>query len=299
MRQQGPMKTSLIQTLGVVLFLANLGAAQDVIPLPTSAGPHSTQENYPEKEYFSKIWGTDVVTNVTKPSLTVFKPSPELRNGTALVICPGGSFVALDIKSEGNDFARYVAARGVTAFVLKYRLAHTREDAVQEFNEMLKDGQKLREMLGKTVPLAVGDGLAAVTYVRQHASEWGVSPDRVGIVGFSAGGAVTAGVAFHYLPESRPAFVAPIYAPALGFKDATVPADAPPMFVAAATDDELGLAPVSVYLYEKWIAAHKSAELHLYSKGGHGFAMRKQNLPVDHWIDRFADWMELQGWLKK
>jgi len=293
------MKTSLIQSLGVVLFLANLGAAQDVIPLPTSAGPHSTQENYPEKEYFSKIWGTDVVTNVTKPSLIVFKPSPELRNGTALVICPGGSFVALDINSEGNDFARYVAARGVTAFVLKYRLAHTREDAVQEFNEMLKDGQKLREMLGKTVPLAVGDGLAAVTYVRQHASEWGVSPDRVGIIGFSAGGAVTAGVAFHYLPESRPAFVAPIYAPALGFKDATVPADAPPMFVAAATDDELGLAPVSVYLYETWIAAHKSAELHLYSKGGHGFAMRKQNLPVDHWIDRFTDWMELQGWLKK
>jgi acetyl esterase/lipase len=299
MWQQGPMKTSLTQTLGVVLFLANLGAAQDVIPLPTSAGPHATEENYPEKEYFSKIWGTDVVTNVTKPSLTVFKPSPELRNGTALVICPGGSFVALDINSEGNDFARYVAARGVTAFVLKYRLAHTREDAVQEFNEMLKDGQKLREMLGKTVPLAVGDGLAAVTYVRQHASEWGVSPDRVGIIGFSAGGAVTAGVAFHYLPESRPAFVAPIYAPALGFKDATVPADAPPMFVAAATDDELGLAPVSVYLYEKWIAAHKSAELHLYSKGGHGFAMRKQNLPVDHWIDRFTDWMELQGWLKK
>jgi acetyl esterase/lipase len=299
MGQQGSMKTSLIQTLGVVLFLANLGAAQDVIPLPTSAGPHSSQENYPEKEYFSKIWGTDVVTNVTKPSLTVFKPSPELRNGAALVICPGGSFVALDINSEGNDFARYVAARGVTAFVLKYRLAHTREDAVREFNEMLKDGQKLREMLGKTVPLAVGDGLAAVTYVRQHASEWGVSPDRVGIIGFSAGGAVTAGVAFHYLPESRPAFVAPIYAPALGFKDATVPADAPPMFVAAATDDELGLAPVSVYLYEKWIAAHKSAELHLYSKGGHGFAMRKQNLPVDHWIDRFTDWMELQGWLKK
>ena len=165
---------------------------------------------------------------------------------------------------------------------------------------MLADGQKFHEMLGKVVPLAVADGLAAVTYVRQHASEWGVSPDRVGIIGFSAGGAVTAGVAFHYLPEGRPAFVAPIYAPALGFsKDATVPADAPPMFVAAATDDDLGLAPVSVFLYEKWIAAHKSAELHLYAKGGHGFGMRKQNLPTDHWIDRFADWLELQGWLQK
>ena len=293
------MKTFLIRTLCAVVLLATLGAAQDVIPLPTSAGPNSTQENYPEKEYFSKIWSTEIVTNVTKPSLTVFKPSPELRNGTALVICPGGGFMALAINSEGNDVAKYVAARGMTAFVLKYRLAHTGEDATQEFNEMLKDGQKLREMLGKTVPLAVADGLAAVTYVRQHASEWGVSSDRVGIIGFSAGGAVTAGVAFHYLPEGRPAFVAPIYAGGGQFKDATVPADAPPMFVAAATDDELGLAPVSVFLYDKWIAAHKSAELHIYAKGGHGFGMRKQNLPTDHWIDRFADWLELQGWLKK
>ena len=121
------MKTFLIRTLCVVVLLATLGAAQDVIPLPTSAGPNSTPENYPEKEYFSKIWSTDVVTNVTKPSLTVFKPSLGLRNGTALVICPGGSFMALDINSEGNDVAKYVAARGVTAFVLKYRLAHTGE----------------------------------------------------------------------------------------------------------------------------------------------------------------------------
>jgi len=293
------MKTFLIQTLFLVVFLATLAAAQDVIPLYPGMPTGSTQENYPEKEYFSKIWSTEVVTNVTKPSLTVFKPSPELRNGTTLVICPGGGFMALTINSEGNDVAKYVAARGVTAFVLQYRLAHTGEDATQEFNEMLKDGQKLREMLGKTVPLAIADGLAAVTYVRQHASEWGVSPDRVGILGFSAGGAVTAGVAFHYLPEGRPAFVAPIYAGGGQFKDDTVPADAPPMFLAAATDDQLGLAPVSVFLYEKWIAAHKSAELHIYSKGGHGFGMRKQNLPVDHWIDRFVDWMQLQGWLQK
>jgi acetyl esterase/lipase len=206
--------------------------------------------------------------------------------------------MALSISSEGNDVAKYVAARGVTAFVLKYRLAHTGEDATQEFVAMLGDGQKFRELLGKVAPLAIADGLAAVTYVRQHAPEWGVSPDRVGIIGFSAGGAVTAGVALHYTPEGRPAFVAPIYA-GEGFKDASVPADAPPMFVAAATDDQFGLAPESIALYEKWTAAHKSAELHLYAKGGHGFGMRKQNLPTDHWIDRFADWLELQGWLQK
>jgi acetyl esterase/lipase len=293
------MKTFLMRTLFVVMFLASLAAAQDVIPLYPATPPGSTREDYPEKEYYSKTWKTEVVANVTKPSLTVFKPSPELRNGTALVICPGGGFMALSINSEGIDLAKYMAARGVTAFVLKYRLARTAEDATQEFTTLYADRQKFDELVGPVVALAVADGLAAVTYVRRHASEWGVSPDRVGIIGFSAGGRVTAGVAFHYSPESRPAFVAPIYAGGEISRGVPVPADAPPMFVAAATDDQLGLAPDSVALYERWTAAHKSAELHLYAKGGHGFGMRTQNLPTDHWIERFTDWLELQGWLKK
>ena len=293
------MKTFLVRTLCVVVLLATQGAAQDVIPLPTGTTPGSTPRNYPEREYFSKIWNTEVVTNVTKPSLTIFKPSSELRNGTAVVICPGGGFMALSIASEGIDVAKYLAAKGVTTFVLKYRLAHTGEDATQEFATLFEDKPKFHEMLGKIVPLSIADGLAAVTYVRQHASEWGVSADRVGIIGFSAGGTVAAGVAFRYLPEGRPAFVAPIYAAGAMFKDEPVPADAPPMFAVAATDDQLGLAPESVALYEKWTGAHKSAELHMYAKGGHGFGMRKQNLPTDHWIDSFADWLQLQGWLKK
>jgi acetyl esterase/lipase len=279
-------------------LLASVAAAQEAIPLYPGAAPGSTQENYPEKQYFSKTWNTEIVTNVTKPSLTVFKPSAELKNGTAIVICPGGGFMALSINSEGYDVAKYLAARGVTAFVLKYRLAHTGEDAAQEFTALYADRPKFQETVGKVIPLAIADGMAAVTYVRQHASEWGVSPDRVGIIGFSAGGAVTVGVGFHYAPDGRPAFVAPIYAGLLP-KDASVPADAPPMFVAAATDDQLGLATESIALYQKWTEAHKSAELHMYAKGGHGFGMRKQDLPTDHWIDRFADWLEFQGWLKK
>jgi acetyl esterase/lipase len=229
------------------------------------------RRTYPEKEYFSRVWNTEVVANVTKPSLTVFKPSPKLRNGTAVVICPGGGFMALSITSEGTDVAKFMAARGVTAFVLKYRLVHTGDDATQEFVEMFADKQKFQEMAAKVVPLSIADGLAALTYVRQHASEWGVSPHRVGIVGFSAGGTVAAGVAFHYRPEGRPAFVAPIYAAGARFKDDPVPADAPPMFAVAATDDQLGLAPQSVALYEKWTGANKSAELHMYAQGGHGF----------------------------
>jgi acetyl esterase/lipase len=293
------MKTFLLRAFCVVLFLATRVAAQDVIPLYPGTPPGSTPEDYPEKQYFSKSWNTDVVANVTKPTLTVFKPSPDLKNGTGVVVCPGGGFMALSINSEGIDVAKYLAERGVTAFVLKYRLAHTGEDATQEFTALFRDRQKFREILDKVVPLSIADGLAAVAYVRQHASDWGISPDRVGIIGFSAGGTVAAGAAFRYVPQGRPAFVAPIYAAAAMFEDAPVPADAPPMFVAAATDDQLGLAPDSVALYEKWTAAHKSAELHMYAKGGHGFGMRTQNLPTDHWIERFADWLQLQGWLKK
>jgi acetyl esterase/lipase len=291
------MKSFSLRLLWVVLFLAAVAGAQDVIPLYPGVAPGSTQANYPEKQYFSKVWKTEVVTNVTRPTLTVFKPSAETKNGTAIVICPGGGFMALSISSEGTDVAKYLAARGVTAFVLKYRLAHTGEDGTAEFAPLFADRKKFEEEMKDVEPLAVADGLAAVAYVRQHASEWGVSPDRVGIIGFSAGGAVTAGVAFQYAPEGRPAFVAPIYGSML--KDAPVPADAPPMFIAAATDDSLGLAPASVALYQKWTAAHKSAELHMYAKGGHGFGMRRQNIPTDHWIDRFVEWLQLEGFMSK
>jgi acetyl esterase/lipase len=294
------MKTTTLRTLILILFTASLAAAQDIIPLYPGTPPGSTSETYPEKTYFSKVWNTEVVSNVSKPSLTVFKPSPEGKNRTAIVVCPGGGFMALSINSEGTDVAKYLAARGVTAFVLKYRLAHTGEDATQEFTELYeKDKPKFQEVVGKVIPLTIADGLAAVAYVRQHASEFGVSTDRVGIIGFSAGGTVAAGVAYHYAPEGRPAFVAPIYAAAGRLKELVVPSDAPPMFIAAATDDNLGLAPDSVALYQKWTEAHKSVELHMYAKGGHGFGMHQHNIPTDHWIDRFADWLELQGFLKK
>ncbi len=293
------MKDWIVRTLCVPAMLAAVALAQEVIPVYPGTAPGGTQENYPEKQYFSKIWNTEVVTNVTKPTLTVFKPSGGPGSGSAVVICPGGGFMALSINSEGVDVAKWLAARGMTALVLKYRLAHTGEDATQEFTDLYKDRQKFGETVGKIIPLSIADGLAAVTYVRKHSSELGVSPDRVGIVGFSAGGTVAAGVGLRYSPEGRPAFVAPIYAAASGFKDAPVPGDAPPIFLAAATDDQLGLAPDSIGLYTLWTGAHKSAELHMYAKGGHGFGMRKQGLPTDHWIDRFGEWLEMQGWLKR
>jgi acetyl esterase/lipase len=270
-----------------------------VIPLHTGEAPKTAGESYPEKQYFSKTWNTEVVSNVTKPTLTVYKPTAGASNGTGVVICPGGGFMALSINSEGVDVAKFLTARGVTAFVLKYRLAHTGEDATEEFLTLFADKDKFGKMLAKVVPLSIADGLGAVTYVKKHASEWGISADRVGIIGFSAGGTVAAAVGLRYTPEGRPSFVAPIYGAAAMFKDVPVPADAPPIFLAAATDDQLGLAMDSVDLYTRWTTAHKSAELHMYAKGGHGFGMRKQGFPSDGWIDRFADWLASEGWLTK
>ena len=106
------------------------------------------------------------------------------------------------------------------------------------------------------------------------------------------------GVGFNYSAENRPDFLAPIYFYRNALGNVKVPQDAPPIFICAASDDQLGFASHSVNLYSDWVTAGKSAELHLYNKGGHGFGMRKQGLPTDHWIDRFTDWLGQQGFLK-
>jgi acetyl esterase/lipase len=284
--------------LALWLGLAATANAQQVIRLSSVAGPDSLKWTQQEKEYFSPIWNTQVVTNVSQPTLTVYAPAAGTANGTAVVIAPGGGFHALSINSEGIDVARWLNARGVTAFVLKYRLVPTGEDGVKEVMMKINNPKKMDEDNAALVPLAIADGLAAVTYVRKHASEFGISPTRIGLMGFSAGGTVTSGVVFNYTAESRPDFIAPIYAYVGKLSESAVPKDAPPMFVAAATDDQLKLAPDSITLYNKWLAAAKPVEIHMYSKGGHGFGMRKQNLPSDQWIDRFGDWLQVQGLLK-
>jgi acetyl esterase/lipase len=291
----------LILRYGVLMSLFGLPLtvnAQQVIRLDQAVPSGSVKWTHAEREYFSPIWNTQVVTNVSQPTLTVYAPAQGTANGTAVIICPGGAFHALSINSEGIDVAKWLNARGVTAFVLKYRLVPTGEDGVKEAMAKMNDLKKLQDDNAALVPLAIADGATAVAYVRKHASEFGIAPTRIGLMGFSAGGTVTAGVLFNYTPASRPDFAAPVYAYLGSLKDSNVPEDAPPMFVAAATDDQLGLAPDSVVLYGKWLSAKKPVELHMYSKGGHGFGMRKQNLPTDQWIDRFGEWLQVQGLLK-
>lgn len=273
-------------------------AQTKIIRLYDGPAPGSESWTHKEAENNANLWNTRVVYNVTDPTLTVFQPTAGTANGTAVVICPGGGFQALSIDSEGFDVAKYLTGRGVTCFVLKYRLVESK--TTDPAREIMAAGAGHEAKAKAVIPLAQADGLKAMAYVRQHAAEYGLDPKRIGIMGFSAGGTVTGSVAFNYTPDTRPDFVAPIYlqyewVPGKG----NLPADAPPAFILAATDDQLGLAPHSVKLYTDWVAAKKPAELHLYSKGGHGFGMRTQNLPSDRWIALFADWLDAQGFLKK
>lgn len=262
-------------------------------PAPGSEAWTHTEQTYLRDDVTGEV-KSEAIYNVAAPTLSVFRP--EEPNGTGVVICPGGGFHRLSITFEGFDVARWLAARGVTAFVLKYRLVYCHnEDEAKRLD--IKPREQFEQDVKAVVPLAMADGLAAMAYVRSHASTYGVDRERIGITGFSAGGTVTAAVGFNYTPESRPAFMAPIYLAYQWVPRTTVPADAPPAFILAATDDPLDLAPQSVALYNDWVAAEKSAELHLYSAGGHGFGMKTQGLPSDQWIERFGDWLALQGWM--
>jgi acetyl esterase/lipase len=143
-------------------------------------------------------------------------------------------------------------------------------------------------------PLITGDGCQAVRLLRESAAGWGIDPQRIGIMGFSAGGMVALSTALHYAPSSRPNFAAPIYsAPP---PDIPIPADAPPLFLLCAADDDMASA-VSTRFYTEWRAAGRPVELHIYAKGGHGFGMNQSGLPSDFWIERFADWLQALGFL--
>ena len=294
------MKLKTTFLLGCLLFLPMAAQAQKVIRLYPGAAPGSENWKQAEKEFFSQTWQTQVVTNVVNPTLAAYLPDPATANGTAVIIAPGGGFHALSINSEGVDVAKWLNTKGVAAFVLRYRLVQTGEDGVKELMAKMGKGRIEVDANGTdVVPLAVADAFAAIGHVRKNAKEYGVAPNRIGFMGFSAGGTVTASVAFQYAADTRPDFVAPVYAYMGAVKPAEVPKDAPPIFLVAATDDQLGLALDSVKLYSQWIATKKPAELHLYAKGGHGFGMRKQNLPTDQWIERFGEWLGVQGLLKK
>jgi predicted peptidase len=289
---------NLFVVLSLFIF-SFVSAQQKVIQLYNGPAPGSESWNWPEGELEKNMWQTKVVYNVTKPTLTVFQPEASKANGTALIIAPGGGFHALSINSEGFDVANWLVEKGITCFVLKYRLVHAlTNDPTAEF--MAKVGKKeMEEDMGKMIPYAVADGRKAIEWVRKHAGEYNISPDRVGIMGFSAGGTVAASTMFSYTRDNRPDFAAPIYPYFPSTMIGNIANDAPPLFIVTATDDGFSLAPHSIDLYNKWLSTKHDAELHMYARGNHGFGMKKQNIPTDKWIERFYDWLDVQGLLKK
>lgn len=280
------MKTFL--SLMITIFMASSIYAQNIIPIP-----HETSENTTwvgeEKEYFSDIWQTPVVTNVSVPTMELFQP--ENPNGVSVIIAPGGGLYALSIESEGTAVAKWLNKKGITAFVLKYRLVPTGEDGVKEISEEgATNPQRIGERVAPVMPLSIADGLSAITYVRSNASSLKLDPNKIGFMGFSAGGAVTMGVTYNYGEANRPDFIVPVYPWTTVLPVQPAPKNAPPMLVICASDDPLGLASGSVELYSSWLKIQKPVGLHMYAKGGHGFGMKKQGLPSDDWIQLFYDW---------
>ncbi|MCW3119278.1 MAG: 1,4-beta-xylanase [Chitinophagaceae bacterium] len=271
--------------------------AQKIIALDNKG---SEKWDWNEKETSVNAFNARLVYNVSHPTLTVFPADSAVANGTAIIICPGGAFQILSIESEGYEVAKWLNKKGVTAFVLKYRLAHSvTNDPVKELFAKQPNTEKFNEEIKPLVAFAITDGLNAITYVRKHAVDYNIAGNRIGIIGFSAGGTVAAGVAYTYSGESRPDFAAPIYPYVGSFAKSTVPADAPPLFTIAAADDQFGFDKHAIRLYEDWLGSKHVAELHIYAKGGHGFGMHKQNLPVDNWIEAFNEWLIQQGFEKK
>jgi acetyl esterase/lipase len=265
----------------------------DAIPLAaadTAAGSTATE-----------IWETAgpdgrSVRNVTRPTLTPYLPTDDKATGTAMIVAPGGAFLTLSIDNEGHRVAAWLAARGVAAFVLKYRVNPTAPDPKEYADQMMAT---LRSVTGPDAPApespapAVADGRAAIRMVRSRAGEWGIDPSRVGFMGFSAGGMLTISMGLLADPAARPDFIAPIYPP---MSHRTVPADAPPLFAAIAADDPL-FGGGQFDLVHDWLAARRPAELHVFERGGHGFGMRPQQTTSDHWMDELLWWMQARGYL--
>ncbi|GAA2432397.1 alpha/beta hydrolase [Actinomadura vinacea] len=231
--------------------------------------------------------------NVTVPSLTVHAPDPSVATGTGVIVCPGGSFTTLT-HGTGSEIANRLTEHGLTVFVLRYRLLPTpRED--EEFLGTWASNVNM-DAIESQSRVAKDDAFRAVRVVRERASAWGVDPARVGMLGFSSGGLLTIGAATGRDAAGRPDFAAPIYAPV--FDDYAVPADAPPLFVAFASDDEgMTVVPANLALYDAWRAADRSVEMHVYAEGGHAFVWRKRGLPCDTWMDRYLEWLRSQGFL--
>ena len=299
---RAPMRTCRRAAWAAVLLAlgASLAHAQPAppkaIPLWPHGAPGSLAWTRPETDQALSPFG-EIVRNVAQPSLEAYLPDPGRATGAAVIVAPGGGFLMLSIANEGRDVARWLNSLGVAAFVLKYRLTPTGDDFPAPLLALLAHPADMQAQIAPLRPLDTADGEQAVRLVRANARKWGIAPNRVGMMGFSAGGAVTVWTILQDHPDSRPDLAMAIYPGALP-DPITVPARAPPLFVLVAEDDRLA-GPDSKRLDAAWKARGLASELQLYPKGGHGFGIARRGAVTDDWPVRAEAWLRAQGWLRK
>ena len=260
-------------------------------PLPGAKNPESWHTQY----------GSRFARNVTVATLTPFLPDRVKASGAAVVVAPGGGFRTLSMENEGWNVARALAEKGVAAFVLKYRLNQTPADMAgfeQSMREMFSGAARPprpdpeKAMAGLAPQIA--DARAAFALIRKRSAEWHVDPHRIGMIGFSAGAMLTIATTLAG-EDAKPAFIGNIYGP---LEALTVPADAPPLFIALAADDPF-FANGGYGLIDSWKAAKRPVEFHLYERGGHGFGMYRKETTSTGWFEAFVRWIGMHGMLKR
>jgi acetyl esterase/lipase len=298
----------VVAALAFVAVLAAPAQAQDdrMTPITTPSQPNAIElgtgplPGAKNPESWHSQYGSRFARNVTVATLTPFLPDPAKASGAAVVVAPGGGFRTLSMENEGWNVARALAEKGVAAFVLKYRLNQTPAD-------MPGFEQSMREMFSRTprpprpdpekaiagLAPQIADARAAFALIRKHAAEWRVDPHRIGMVGFSAGAMLTMATTLAG-EDAKPAFIGNIYGP---LAPLTVPADAPPLFIALAADDPF-FANGGYGLIDSWRAAKHPVEFHLFEQGGHGFGMYPKETTSTGWFDAFVRWMGMHGMLK-
>ena len=254
-----------------------------VIPLYEGVAPGLENWDW-EENTAASYRGLPIVQNVVKPVLMYYPPNPGTDVGTAMVIAPGGGLQNLMMSYEGVDIARYLNKLGVHAYVLKYRLMHQGGSLGQKKEDVRK--------------LAAADGQQAVRIVRNGAEEMGIEANRIGMIGFSAGGGVTLASVLGP-PDGRPDFAVPVYT-AGRLKDGPpikVTENAPPLCIFTAANDQLIPWERSMELFVAWKEAGALAEIHIFQTGQHGFVEKGGG--ADNFMDRVQEWMKVNGWLNK